>query len=91
MIVASLKSERSRVKSSSSRPRCTSIGFTHTSSIPRARARSSSGFQRCPVGSQPSTTPTNPAAAAIGAAQSSTSSITQASPVNIRRPNTTES
>jgi hypothetical protein len=91
MMVASLKSDRSRVKSSSSRPRCTSIGFTHTSSTPRARARSSNGFHRCPVGSQPNTTPANPALVASGNAQSRMSSITHASPVNIRRPNTRES
>jgi hypothetical protein len=42
--VASEKSARFFVKSSASRARATSIGFTQTSSIPRARQRSSNGF-----------------------------------------------
>ncbi|MGW3473584.1 hypothetical protein ACWDKQ_35245 [Saccharopolyspora sp. NPDC000995] len=34
-------------------PGLVSIGFTYTSSTPRARVRSSSGFQGCPVGFAP--------------------------------------
>jgi hypothetical protein len=91
MITASSKSERLRVKSSPSRERCTSSGCTHTTGIPAARAVTTSGFHRCPVGSHASTSPENPAFAAAGPAQARISLMHQADPVNIRRASTTES
>jgi hypothetical protein len=56
-----------------------------------ARAVTTSGFHRCPVGSHASTTPANPAYLATGPAHTGISLTHHAGPVNIRRANTTES
>jgi hypothetical protein len=91
MITASPKSDRLRVKSSPSRARRTSSGCTHTAGILPARAVTTSGFHRCPVGSHASTSPANPAFLATGSAQAKISLTHHADPVNIRRASTTES
>jgi len=78
------------VKSSPSRARRTSSGCTHTTGIFLARAVTTSGCHRCPVGSHVSTTPANPAFAATGPAQAKISLIHHADPRNIRRASTTE-
>ena len=79
------------MKSSPSRARRTSSGCTHTTGIFPARAVTTSGFHRCPAGSQASARPANPAFAATGPAQAKISLMHQADPANIRRASTTES
>lgn len=74
MIIASVSSLLLWVKSSLSRARCTSSGWTQTSRAPASAAIWSSTRQRCPVGSQATTTEENPAAAAWATIPHSTAS-----------------
>ena len=80
MIIASVSSLLLRVKSSLSRARCTSSGCTQTSRTPASAAIWSSTRQRCPVGSQATTTEENPAAVAWASPHSTASAAATPSP-----------
>lgn len=91
MIIASVSSLLLWVKSSLSRARCTSSGCTHTSRAPASAAIWSSTRQRCPVGSQATTTEENPAATAWVIPHSTASRSCHALAFTVRRASTRES
>ena len=91
MMTASVSSLLLRVKSSLSLARCTSSGSDQTSRTPACSAIWSSTRQRCPVGSQATTTEENPAAAAWARPHCTASASCHALAVTVRRANTRES
>ena len=91
MIIASVSSLLLWVKSSLSRARATSSGWTQTSRAPACSAIWSSTRHRCPVGSQATTTEQNPAAAAWVSPHSTASRSCHALAFRVRRASTRES
>ena len=91
MIIASVSSLLLWVKSSLSRARCTSSGCTQTSRTPACSAIWSSTRQRCPVGSQATTTEENPAAVAWASPHATASWSCHAFALTVRRASTRES